>query len=102
MKRQATRCTLSQDELAVRGRRWGELVDRAAVEAVPIPAGLRLRFADAPSGVEQEVRELAALETECCAFAEWAVTTAGDSVCLDITAEGDAVAAVQAMFASFR
>jgi hypothetical protein len=52
--------------------------------------------------LEQEVRELAELERECCAFAHWTVTADGSSVSLEVTAEGDAVTAVQAMLGSFR
>jgi len=94
-------CTLSPDELGARGQRWGQLRDRATVEVATIDAGLRLRFRADP-GIEAELRELAALESECCSFADWTVTMDRGSVCLDITAEGEAVPGVQAMFASFR
>lgn len=94
-------CTLSPDELSVRGQRWQRLRDRAAVEVVTIDAGLRLRFAAGP-GIEQELRELAGLERECCSFAEWNVAAGGGAVWLDVTTKGDDVAAVQSMFASFR
>jgi hypothetical protein len=101
MEEHVISCTLPPGELLARGERWRRLMDRAAAEVVTIPAGLRLRFPAAPD-VEQEVRELAELERECCVFAQWAVTADGSSVCLDVTAEGDAVPAVQALFGSFR
>lgn len=85
-------CTLTSDELAVRGARWRAL---GRAEATLLDNGLRLRF---DPHAAAELCELAALERECCAFASW---TANGSV-LDITAEGDAVAAVQAMFGSLR
>jgi hypothetical protein len=85
-------CTLTPDELAVRGKRWQAL---GAADATVLDNGLRLAFA--PEAAPQ-LAELAALERECCSFAHW---DANGSV-LDITAEGDAVAAVQSMFGSLR
>lgn len=85
-------CTLTPDGLAVRGQRWRAL---GPAEATTLADGLRLVFGPHASA---ELAELAALERECCSFAGW---TANGSV-LEITAEGDAVAAVQAMFRSLR
>lgn len=97
---QVIACTLSSEELAVRGARWRRLGENAAVEATVIADGLRLAFV---GDVGPEVRELAALERECCAFASWTVHTHGERVVLDITADGDeAVTAVQAMFGSLQ
>jgi hypothetical protein len=101
MDEQVVACTLSPEELSTRGRRWLRLRDRGAVHVATIPTGLRLRF-PADSRVEHELRELADLERECCGFAEWVVTAEGEWVFLDVTAEGEAVSAVQSMFASFR
>ena len=90
------RCTLTSDELATRGARWRSL---GAADVADTTNGLRLSF---PAQVEPELRELAALERECCDFARWDVTRHGDLAVLDITAEGEAVAAVQALFGSLR
>jgi hypothetical protein len=90
------RCTLTSDELATRGARWRAL---GAADVADTTNGLRLSF---PVQVELELRELAALERECCSFARWDVTRDGDRAVLDITAEGEAVAAVQSMFGSLR
>ena len=85
-------CTLTPDELAVRGKRWSAL---RPAESTVLDNGLRLEFAP---GAEAELAELAALERECCAFANWAAY----GPVLEITAEGEAIPAVQAMFASLR
>jgi hypothetical protein len=85
-------CTLTPDELAVRGRRWRAL---GPADVTTLDNGLRLEFG---SHVEQELAELALLERECCAFANWDA----DGSVLEITAEGDSVAAVQALFGSLR
>ncbi len=72
------------------------------VEAEPTERGLRLVFRR-EGGVEDEVRELAALERECCAFADWSVSVTDGSVALEVSgASGEAIAAVQAMFADLR
>jgi hypothetical protein len=101
MEEHVISCTLPPGELRARGERWRQLGDRADAEVMTIPTGLRLRF-PASQDIEQEVRELARLERECCSFAEWEVIADGSGVCLDVTAEGDAVSAVQRMFASLR
>jgi hypothetical protein len=85
-------CTLTPDELAVRGNRWRAL---GQAEVTTLDNGLRLAFGPHAAS---ELAELAALERDCCSFANW---TANGSV-LEITAEGDAVPAVQAMFAGLR
>lgn len=90
------RCTLTPDELATRGERWRTL---GAADVADTTNGLRLSF---PARTEPELRELAELERTCCAFASWNVTTQGDRAVLDISAEGEAVVAVQALFGSLR
>jgi hypothetical protein len=82
--------------------RWHQLGARASVEVASTEHGLRLVFRRDP-GVEDELRELAALERECCAFAAWTVSAVDGSVVLEISGASDeAIAAVQAMFGSLR
>jgi len=83
-------------QLVTRGERWRAL---GAADVADLKNGLRLSFA---AQAEPELRELAQLERECCAFASWDVTTQGDRAVLEITAEGEAVAAVQALFGSLK
>ncbi len=91
-------CSLNRGELTERGKRWDGLAVQAFVERVPTERGLRLVFRRADR-VEDELRELAELERECCAFAEWTVSAEGDRVVLDVGGLSDeAVAAVQALF----
>jgi hypothetical protein len=90
------RCTLTSDELATRGARWRAL---GAADVADTTNGLRLSF---PAQAEVELRELAALERECCAFARWEVTKRGERAVLDIIAEGESIAAVQSLFGSLR
>jgi hypothetical protein len=93
-------CTLTAGELATRGARWHALAP-ATASRKDLHDGIRLVFRPEP-GVEAELRELAALEAECCAFASWRVHADESCVCLDITAAtAEAVTAVQSMFESF-
>lgn len=93
-------CSLGQDDLAGRQRRWHALADRAIIDLTPTGYGLRMRFRDEP-GVEAELRQLAALERDCCAFADWAVLADGGAIALDVRGQSaGSVPVVHEMFAS--
>src|SRR5262245_49091931 len=95
-------CSLSKDGYAERERRWRSLAERAFVGTADTPDGLRLTFGAKP-GVEAELRELANLELECCAFANWTVRTTDETVVLDVSGSNPAaVAAVHGMFTTIR
>ena len=72
-------CTLSERELARQRERWQGVGYRRWLTA----DGLRLTFDrfDGP-----ELRELVALENECCAWAEW--TVEGEAVVVRSTGYG--------------
>jgi hypothetical protein len=90
-------CTLNSPQMNERRRRWHSLADRAFVARAETPNGLRLVFRE-DVGVAAELRELAELERECCAFADWSV----DGAILEVSGTGDeGVAAVHGMFRSF-
>ena len=92
-------CSLDKDEMTQRGARWRDL-GGALVERTPSERGQRLVFRR-EAGVEDELRKLAELEQECCAFADWAVSADDREVVLDVSGSSDeGVAAVQAMFRS--
>jgi hypothetical protein len=92
-------CTLGSGDLAARVARWQALAARAAGERGPTEHGIRLSFAAGP-GVAAELRDLAALERDCCAFATWTVHQDGDRVLLDVSAgTPEAAAAIQTLFA---
>jgi len=93
-------CTLTGAEQIARRDRWLRLAECNAVTIAETTRGLRLSFRWSPS-LEQELQELAELERECCAFASWTVRRTESTVCLDVEAEGDAVAAVHGMFTTF-
>ena len=84
-----------------RAERWLTLGSRALVRIDPSETGLVLVFAAEP-GVEHELRELAELERDCCAFATWSVLADVERVVLDVAGEGEAVPVVQGMFGPLR
>jgi hypothetical protein len=101
-RRTTVACSLDQSDLAERQDRWLELARRAAIEVVTTSNGLRLLFRAEP-WVEAELRQLAELERDCCAFADWSVHARGTKVALDVTADSEeGITAVQAMFGRLR
>jgi hypothetical protein len=98
----AIACSLAETDLANRQDRWHKLWQRAAVEAVTTSNGLQLLFRAEP-GVEEELSQLAELERDCCAFADWSVQARGKEFVLDVTAPTEeGIRAVQAMFGKLR
>lgn len=95
-------CSLGQDDLAERQRRWQVLADRASVDVTSTDYGLRVRFRGEPE-IEAELRDFAALERDCCSFADWTVHSDGDASVMDIRGNSaESVAAIQQMFAGLR
>jgi hypothetical protein len=95
-------CSLAEADLANRQGRWHQLWQRAAVTAVTTSNGLQLLFRATP-GVEAELSQLAELERDCCAFADWSVQARGKNLLLDVTAPTEeGITAVQAMFGKLR
>jgi hypothetical protein len=90
-------CSLPPDRLADRRERWKALAERSFLERALLPTGVRLSFS-ADEGTEADLRELVELERECCGFASFQVTSSRGLLTLDVTAEGDGVAAVRELF----
>ncbi len=90
-------CSLTAAGLSDRQGAWQRLTARALCERQMTARGVRLVFAPEP-GVQSELRELALLEQECCAFADWRVEDHGDRLVLEVSAEADGVGALHAMF----
>lgn len=91
-------CSLTSADLAVQASRWERLAVRAMTERTETPDGLRICFRPDP-GVEEELRELAAVESDCCRWAEWAVETTSDSMVLEVRSRGEGVPVLHSMFA---
>jgi hypothetical protein len=97
MTDQPIACTLAVADVPGRLARLDTLTADALLDRQPIPGGMRSRFRDAPA-VEPRVRELVALESECCAFLSFEVGRAGDAIVLDITGSPDAQPVIEQFF----
>ena len=89
-------CTLSSAGLAAQAGRWERLVARA-MNCTQTADGLRMSFRPEP-GVEDELRELVAVENDCCSWAAWAVETDAEATVLDVRSAGPGITALHGMF----
>jgi hypothetical protein len=95
-------CSLAETDLVNRKKGWLQLGRRAGLDTLATEDGLRVLFRGAP-GVEDELRELAQLERQCCPVAKWTVRSRDNQVMLEVTAEGEeGIVAVQTMFKDLR
>jgi hypothetical protein len=94
-------CTLTAAGLAAQGDRWERLAAQAMTGRAETPDGLRLSFRPG-AGVEAELRALAAVENECCAWATWTVRTDARQMTLDVRTTGIGVATLHGMFTGLR
>jgi len=89
-------CSLQPTELSDRRAVWQRLAERALRKQRPSRDGVQLVF-HAEEGIERQLRDLTRLEAQCCSFADWKIQRRGEDVVLDVTARGEAVAAVRAL-----
>jgi hypothetical protein len=90
-------CTLTSADLATQSHRWNLLGARAMIQRIETARGLRISFRPEP-GVEEELRELVAVETECCSWADWTVETNAELIVLDVRSSGEGIATLHGMF----
>ena len=76
---------------------WARLAARAMTGRTKIADGLRLGFRPEP-GIEEELRALVAVETQCCPWATWTVQASATQLVLDVRAAGDGVTVLHGMF----
>jgi hypothetical protein len=81
-------CSLNGTERAQRAERWHTL---GAYEVEQLDNGIRLVFA---RNVGSELHELAVLERECCAFADWDVSGSTIAITADNAVAVEAVRAL--------
>jgi hypothetical protein len=93
---------LDAGDLRTQGQRWEALVRRAGIDRGATADGVALTFR-ADDDVEHELRELVAVENQCCSWARWelhAVVDGEDDTALVMRARasGDGVGTLQSMF----
>jgi hypothetical protein len=92
-------CTLSAAGLAAQGKRWRQLMARAMTERAETADGLRISFRP---GIEDELRALATVETECCPWASWTVEQTTGTLVLHVRSAGAGVTALHSIFTASR
>jgi hypothetical protein len=100
MTEQPIACTLTGNEQLDRRERWHRLRDAGHAVRIETPTGLRIEFTHSIA-VERELRELAELERDCCAFATWEINDVGGCVALEVESEGHGIEVLHGMFRSF-
>jgi hypothetical protein len=88
-------CTLGLADLAGQARRWEGLMAQALTERSETADGLRLTFRP---DAEDELRDLVAVETGCCAWATWTVEPTAGAVVLDVRSANEGIATLHTMF----
>ncbi len=91
-------CTLEEEARPAREAECHELFSRALVASERTEEGVRLRFRS-DDGVEEQVRDLARREKECCAFFEFEVVRETGSVRLDWSGPADAQSLLDMVYA---
>jgi hypothetical protein len=95
----AVACELSGDEVGTQAERWMRLGQDAALGRVETEDGLRIRFRDEPA-VEQELRALVAVESNCCAWARWEVSRASGELVMQVSSTPKGVTTLHVMFST--
>jgi len=90
-------CTLDAGDLQRGQQRWVEIRRRAGIDRAATADGVTLTFR-ADEGVERELRQLVAVENECCGWARWEVRAKGAGLVMQARTTGDGVAVLQSMF----
>ena len=92
-------CDLGEEKAAGQAERWLRLGREAGLGRAQTADGLEVRFRD-EAGVERELRDLVAVESECCAWARWEVRRASGELVMRVSSTPEGAAALHAMFGS--
>src|SRR5262245_19248080 len=93
----AIACTLGSNDLRTQSERRTKLIAGAGTRRAITETGLRLHFRRDPAA-ERELRELVAVEAECCAWATWTVEADTNELVLEIRSTGHGVSVVHGLF----
>jgi hypothetical protein len=97
-------CSLDAGGFQSQEQRWEALARRAGIDRAATADGVALTFR-ADDDVEHQLRELVAVENQCCAWARWEVHAVGDGdgdgdaeLVMRARASGDGVGTLRSMF----
>jgi hypothetical protein len=77
-------CALASAERAAQADRWDQLGQRAMIQRTQTGRGIRVSYRN-DLGIEDSLRQLAAVENECCAWAAWIVEKHDEELVLVVT-----------------
>ena len=89
-------CTLDGRDLAAQAERWQRLRAAEGRGRVPTDEGFRETFGDGAE-VERDLRALASIENDCCAWAGWDVHRGDGEIVLEVRSAGEGIATLHAM-----
>jgi hypothetical protein len=89
-------CDLSAESLATQAERWLRLAGEAGLGRAETADGLDLRFRD-EAAVEQELRDLVSVESNCCPWARWEVHRVDGELVMRATSTSDGAAVLHGM-----
>jgi hypothetical protein len=92
-------CDLGEEKAAGQAERWLRLGREAGLGRAETADGLEVRFRD-EAGVERELRDLVAVESECCSWARWEVRRAAGELVMRVSSTPEGASALHAMFGS--
>jgi hypothetical protein len=93
-------CALASADRTAQLSRWKQAAEQAMTQRTPTARGFRVLFG---SGVEDSVRQLAAEENECCAWATWTVDKHDGELVLDVSSATEGgIAALHSMLTGFQ
>jgi hypothetical protein len=90
-------CALGAERAAGQAERWRRLGRDAGLGRTETADGVEVRFRD-EAAVERELRDLVAVEGDCCAWARWEVRRADGELVMRVSSAPDGAAALHAMF----
>lgn len=90
-------CTLSDTDLKTQRERWINLGTNFGIRRETTNTGLSLTFEDHPA-VEQELRALVAVESDCCSWASWSAERNAGVLVMAAQSRGEGIAALHGMF----
>jgi hypothetical protein len=93
MKELPIACSLDARQLAERTERWRALAEHALISTERKNEGVRQRYRGG-AAIEEELRDLVALEAECCPFLGLQVERVGAETWLDVSGPPEAAQVV--------
>jgi hypothetical protein len=100
MKELPIACSLDAEQLAKRNERWRALGEHALISVERTDEGVRQRYRGG-AAIEAELRDLVALEAECCPFLDLRVERVDAETWLEVSGPPEA-AHIVAEFAGDR